>query len=70
MTRSFPATRRAVMAGAVGAAFAAPIIKKGAFVFSSAPVRSFSRRTVDLGAEAIASPIRPRAVSITLGAEF
>lgn len=53
MTRSFPATRRAVMAGAVGTALAAPMLNKGAFAFAREPARTYSRHAVDLVAETL-----------------
>ena len=48
MTQSFPVTRRAIIAGAVGAALSVPMINRGAFAFEGAPAKSYSRRAVDL----------------------
>lgn len=48
MTGSFPMTRRAVIAGAVGAAVSAPMVNRGSYAFAAAPGRSYSRRAVDL----------------------
>lgn len=53
MATSFPATRRAVIAGAVGAALSAPMINRGAFAFAGAPTKSCSRRAVDLVASSL-----------------
>jgi len=53
MTSSFPVTRRAIFAGAVGAALSAPMINRGAFAFAAAPARSYSRRAVDLVAASL-----------------
>ena len=48
MTRSFPITRRAIIAGAVGTVLSAPMINRGSFAFAAAPGRTYSRRAVDL----------------------
>jgi membrane dipeptidase len=48
MTGSFAVTRRAVIAGAVGAALSAPMVNKGTYAFAAAPARAYSRRAVDL----------------------
>ncbi|MBN8843120.1 MAG: membrane dipeptidase [Sphingomonadales bacterium] len=48
MASSFPVTRRAIFAGAVGAALSAPMINRGAFAFAAAPAKRYSRRAVDL----------------------
>lgn len=53
MAMSFPATRRAVIAGAVGAALSAPMINRGAFAFEGAPAKSYPRRAVDLVAASL-----------------
>jgi membrane dipeptidase len=53
MAMSFPVTRRAVIAGAVGAAMSAPMINRGAFAFAGAPAKSYSRRAVDLVASSL-----------------
>ncbi|MGB3844592.1 MAG: membrane dipeptidase [Sphingopyxis sp.] len=53
MSRSFPMTRRALVAGAMGAAVSAPMINRGAFAFAAAPARSYSRRAVDLVASSL-----------------
>ena len=53
MVRSFPLTRRAIIAGAVGAAVSAPMVNRGAFAFAAAPARSYSRRAVDLVASSL-----------------
>ncbi len=57
MTASFPATRRAFVAGAVGTALsatiAAPMIGRGAYAFAAAPARSYSKRAVDLVAASL-----------------
>ncbi len=53
MASSFPVTRRAVFAGAVGAALSAPMINRGAFAFAAAPAKSYSRRAVDLVASSL-----------------
>lgn len=53
MSRSFPMTRRALVAGAMGAAVSAPMINRGAFAFVAAPARSYSRRAVDLVASSL-----------------
>lgn len=50
---SFQMTRRAVIAGATGAALSAPMINRGAFAFAAAPGRSYSRRAVDLVASSL-----------------
>lgn len=53
MALSFPVTRRAIFAGAVGAALSAPMINRGAFAFAAAPAQSYSRRAVDLVAASL-----------------
>lgn len=53
MAMSFPVTRRAVFAGAVGAALSAPMINRGAFAFAAAPATTYSRRAVDLVASSL-----------------
>lgn len=53
MSRSFPLTRRALVAGAMGVAVSAPMINRGAFAFAAAPARSYSRRAVDLVAASL-----------------
>jgi len=53
MARSIPVTRRAIIAGAVGAALSAPMINRGAFAFEAAPAKSYSRRAVDLVASSL-----------------
>lgn len=53
MGRSFPLTRRALVAGAMGAIVSAPMINRGAFAFAAAPGRSYSRRAVDLVAASL-----------------
>ena len=53
MARSIPVTRRAIIAGAVGAALSAPMINRGAFAFEGAPAKSYSRREVDLVASSL-----------------
>lgn len=53
MALSFPVTRRAIFAGAVGAALSAPMINRGAFAFAAAPAQSYSRRAIDLVAASL-----------------
>lgn len=53
MALSFPVTRRAIFAGAVGAALSAPMINRGAFAFAAAPAKAYSRRAVDLVASSL-----------------
>ena len=53
MKTSFPLTRRALVAGAVGTALSAPMIGRSAFAFAAAPGRSYSRRAVDLVASSL-----------------
>ncbi|AHE55409.1 dipeptidase [Sphingomonas sanxanigenens] len=53
MTQSFPITRRAIVAGAVGTALSAPLINRGSFAFAAAPGRTYSRRAVDLVASSL-----------------
>lgn len=53
MASSFPVTRRAIFAGAVGAALSAPMINRGAFAFAAAPAQSYSRRAVDIVAASL-----------------
>lgn len=53
MAVSFPVTRRAIFAGAVGAGLSAPMINRGAFAFAAAPAKAFSRRAVDLVASSL-----------------
>ncbi|WP_428678589.1 dipeptidase [Sphingopyxis sp.] len=53
MTSSFPMTRRAALAGAVGVALSAPMINRGAFAFAAEPARAYSRRAVDLVAASL-----------------
>lgn len=53
MTVSFPATRRAAIAGVVSAALSAPMIARGSYAFAAAPGRSYSRRAVDLIASSL-----------------
>lgn len=53
MTSSFPMTRRAALAGAVGVALSAPMINRGAFAFAAEPAKTYSRRAVDLVAESL-----------------
>ncbi len=53
MVRSFPLTRRAFVAGAVGAAVSAPMLNRGAYAFAVAPGRRYSRRAVDLVASSL-----------------
>ncbi|WP_432767921.1 MAG: dipeptidase [Sphingopyxis sp.] len=53
MTRSFPLTRRALVAGAVGTALSAPMIGRSSLAFAAAPGRSYSRRAVDLVASSL-----------------
>ena len=53
MTGSFAVTRRAVIAGAVGAALSAPMVNRGSYAFAAAPGRVYSRRAVDLVARSL-----------------
>ncbi|MBJ7498719.1 MAG: membrane dipeptidase [Sphingopyxis sp.] len=53
MTSSFPMTRRAALAGAVGVALSAPMINRGAYAFAAAPAKIYSRRAVDLVASSL-----------------
>lgn len=53
MTSSFPMTRRAALAGAVGVALSAPMINRGAYAFVAAPAKIYSRRAVDLVASSL-----------------
>lgn len=48
MNNSVSLSRRALVAGVVGAAVSAPMINRGAYAFAAAPGRSYSRRAVDL----------------------
>ena len=69
MSRSFPLTRRAMVAGAVGAAVSAPMINRGAFAFAAAPGRSYSRRAVDLVASSLVIDMLAP-LKITLSADY
>ncbi|NYF31644.1 MULTISPECIES: dipeptidase [Sphingopyxis] len=53
MTTSFPMTRRAALAGAVGVTLSAPMVGRGAYAFAAAPAKAYSRRTVDLVASSL-----------------
>ena len=53
MTASFPMTRRAIIAGAVGTALSAPMVGRGAYAFAAAPGRTYSRRALDLVASSL-----------------
>ncbi|SBV33520.1 putative dipeptidase [uncultured Sphingopyxis sp.] len=53
MTGSFRMTRRAALAGAVGAALSAPMVGRGAYAFAAAPAKTYSRRAVDLVASSL-----------------
>ncbi|KTE13768.1 dipeptidase [Sphingopyxis sp. H115] len=53
MTSSFPMTRRAALAGAVGVALSAPMVGRGAYAFAAAPAKAYSRRAVDLVASSL-----------------
>lgn len=53
MVRSFPLTRRALVAGAVGAAVSAPMLNREAYAFAAAPGHRYSRRAVDLVASSL-----------------
>ena len=53
MTGTFAVARRAVIAGAVGAALSAPMVNKGSYAFAAAPGRAYSRRAVDLVASSL-----------------
>jgi len=53
MTGSFAVTRRAVIAGAVGAALSAPMVNRGSYAFAAAPGRAYTRRAVDLVARSL-----------------
>ncbi|MGF7151171.1 membrane dipeptidase [Sphingomonas zeicaulis] len=53
MTQSFPITRRAIIAGAVGTVLSAPMINRGSFAFAAVPGRTYSRRAVDLVASSL-----------------
>ncbi|WP_137869274.1 membrane dipeptidase [Sphingopyxis sp. 2PD] len=53
MTGSFAVTRRAVIAGAVGAALSAPMVNRGSYAFAAAPGRVYTRRAVDLVARSL-----------------
>ena len=69
MSRSFPLTRRAMVAGAVGAAVSAPMINRGAFAFAAAPGRAYSRRAVDLVASSLVIDMLAP-LKITLSADY
>lgn len=73
MTASFPATRRAFVAGAVGTALsatiAAPMIGRGAHAFAATPARSYSTRAVDLvAASLVIDMLAP--LKITMAADY
>ena len=53
MTTSFPMTRRAALAGAVGVTLSAPMVGRGAYAFAAAPAKTNSRRAVDLVASSL-----------------
>lgn len=69
MSRSFPLTRRAMVAGAVGAAVSAPMINRGAIAFAAAPERRYSRRAVDLVASSLVIDMLAP-LKITLSADY
>lgn len=69
MSRSFPLTRRAMVAGAVGASVSAPMINRGAFAFAAAPERRYSRRAVDLVASSLVIDMLAP-LKITLSADY
>ena len=69
MTGSFAVTRRAIIAGAVGAALSAPMVNKGSYAFAAAPGRSYSRRAVDLVASSLVIDMLAP-LKITLSADY
>ena len=69
MTGSFTVTRRAVIAGAVGAALSAPMVNKGSYAFAAAPARAYSRRAVDLVASSLVIDMLAP-LKITLSADY
>ncbi|MFN7028577.1 MAG: hypothetical protein ACK4PC_04350 [Sphingopyxis sp.] len=69
MTGSFAVTRRAVIAGAVGAALSAPMVNKGSYAFAAAPGRAYSRRAVDLVASSLVIDMLAP-LKITLSADY
>ncbi|MBW8294767.1 membrane dipeptidase [Sphingopyxis sp.] len=69
MTGSFAATRRAIIAGAVGAALSAPMVNKGSYAIAAAPARAYSRRAVDLVASSLVIDMLAP-LKITLSADY
>ncbi len=69
MTGSFAVTRRAIIAGAVGAALSAPMVNKGSYAFAAAPGRAYSRRAVDLVASSLVIDMLAP-LKITLSADY
>jgi membrane dipeptidase len=69
MTGSFAVTRRAIIAGAVGAALSAPMVHKGSYAFAAAPGRAYSRRAVDLVASSLVIDMLAP-LKITLSADY
>ncbi|WP_447762921.1 dipeptidase [Sphingopyxis panaciterrae] len=69
MTSSFPITRRALVAGAVGTAVSMPMINRGAYAFAAAPGRTYSRRAVDLvGSSLVIDMLAP--LKITMSEDY
>lgn len=69
MTGSFAVTRRAIIAGAVGAALSAPMVNRGSYAFAAAPGRAYSRRAVDLVTSSLVIDMLAP-LKITLSADY